>query len=242
MAKRGAPAVVEVLQSRSAGVPARRRAERAGARCISTGALAIDAQHSPPPTGRRRAWRPALLPPSSLHIDTPLPPPYPDEREALAISRARGPRHGARADRGLQIRIAVRRQRCAGARRACRTARPGPCCSAPSTPRAAGSAGGRSRDVSYISTLTVLDPAREVSSDSIGWFKAPLHAGAQARMDSIGLPTEVRFGIDAERHLDRQRRQAGAGAGPAGASPASTWSAACSGSRCRSASPSGRRR
>ncbi len=55
------------------------------------------------------------------------------------------------------------------------------------------------RDVSYISTLTVLDPAREVSSDSIGWFTAPLHAGAQARMDSIGLPTEVRFGIDAER-------------------------------------------
>ena len=55
------------------------------------------------------------------------------------------------------------------------------------------------RDVSYISTLTVLDPAREVSSDSIGWFTAPLHAGALARMDSIGLPTEVRFGIDAER-------------------------------------------
>ena len=55
------------------------------------------------------------------------------------------------------------------------------------------------RDVSYISTLTVLDPAREVSSDSIGWFMAPLHAGALARMDSIGLPTEVRFGIDAER-------------------------------------------
>ena len=55
------------------------------------------------------------------------------------------------------------------------------------------------RDVSYISTLTVLDPAREVSSDSIGWFMAPLHDGALARMDSIGLPTEVRFGIDAER-------------------------------------------
>jgi hypothetical protein len=55
------------------------------------------------------------------------------------------------------------------------------------------------RDVSYISMLTVLDPAREVSSDSIGWFSAPLHAGALARMDSIGLPTEVQFGIDADR-------------------------------------------
>jgi hypothetical protein len=55
------------------------------------------------------------------------------------------------------------------------------------------------RDVAYISTLTVVDPSREVTSDSIGWFTAPLHDGALARMDSIGLPTEVRFGIDAER-------------------------------------------
>jgi hypothetical protein len=70
--------------------------------------------------------------------------------------------------------------------------------------RAIDAAGGwarwrRLRDVSYISTLTVIDPAREVSSDSIGWFSAPLHGGALARMDSIGLPTEVRFGIDGER-------------------------------------------
>jgi hypothetical protein len=55
------------------------------------------------------------------------------------------------------------------------------------------------RDVSYISTLTIMDPAREVTSDSIGWFAAALHKGALARMDSIGLPTEVRFGIDAEK-------------------------------------------
>lgn len=55
------------------------------------------------------------------------------------------------------------------------------------------------RDVSYISTLSVVDTAREVASDSIGWFSAPLHGGALARMDSIGLPNEVRFGIDAER-------------------------------------------
>jgi hypothetical protein len=55
------------------------------------------------------------------------------------------------------------------------------------------------RDVSYVSSLAVFDPARQVSSDSIGWFSAPLHGGAVARMDSIGLPTEVRFGIDGER-------------------------------------------
>ena len=54
------------------------------------------------------------------------------------------------------------------------------------------------RDVSYISMLTIVDPARQVTSDSIGWFMAPLHDGALARMDSLGLPTEVRFGIDAQ--------------------------------------------
>lgn len=54
------------------------------------------------------------------------------------------------------------------------------------------------RDVSYISMLTIVDPSRQVTSDSIGMFTAPLHDGARARMDSLGLPTEVRFGIDAE--------------------------------------------
>jgi hypothetical protein len=54
------------------------------------------------------------------------------------------------------------------------------------------------RDVSYVSTLSIVDAARQVTSDSIGWFTAPLHRGALARMDSIGLPTEVRFGIDRE--------------------------------------------
>jgi hypothetical protein len=53
------------------------------------------------------------------------------------------------------------------------------------------------RDVSYVSMLTIVDPGREVTSDSIGWFAAPLHDGARARMDSIGLPNEVHFGIDA---------------------------------------------
>ncbi len=68
--------------------------------------------------------------------------------------------------------------------------------------RAIDAAGGWERwrdvhDVSYISMFTIVDPVRQVSSDSIGWFMAPLHDGARARMDSLGLPTEVRFGIDA---------------------------------------------
>jgi hypothetical protein len=54
------------------------------------------------------------------------------------------------------------------------------------------------RDVAYIGMLTIVDPVRQVTSDSIGWFSAPLHDGARARVDSLGLPTEVRFGIDAE--------------------------------------------
>jgi len=52
------------------------------------------------------------------------------------------------------------------------------------------------RDVAYVSMLTIVDPERELTTDSIGWFAAPLHAGARVRVDSIGLPTEVRFGVD----------------------------------------------
>lgn len=70
--------------------------------------------------------------------------------------------------------------------------------------RAIDAAGGWQRwqslhDVGYVSMLTVLDPLRQVSSDSIGWFSAPLHDGVRARMDSLGLPTEVRFGIDGDQ-------------------------------------------
>jgi hypothetical protein len=69
--------------------------------------------------------------------------------------------------------------------------------------KAIDAAGGWQRwsrlgDVAYISTLNILDPRRQVSSESIGWFKAPLHRGALARMDSIGLPNEVRFGINGD--------------------------------------------
>ncbi|MEO8604351.1 MAG: hypothetical protein ABI629_17385 [bacterium] len=67
--------------------------------------------------------------------------------------------------------------------------------------RACDAAGGwqrwrAKRDVAYVSMLTIVDAGRQVSSDSFGWFSAPLHDGARARMDSIGLPNEVRFGID----------------------------------------------
>jgi hypothetical protein len=55
----------------------------------------------------------------------------------------------------------------------------------------------RLRDISYISTLAVFDPAREILSERTGWFRAPLHKGALARMDSIGLNSAVQFGIDA---------------------------------------------
>jgi hypothetical protein len=66
--------------------------------------------------------------------------------------------------------------------------------------RAMAAAGGWERwktlsDVAYISTLNILDARRQVSSESIGWYKAPLHRGALARKDSIGLPNEVLFGI-----------------------------------------------
>jgi hypothetical protein len=70
--------------------------------------------------------------------------------------------------------------------------------------RAFDAAGGWERwmaakDVSYIATLNVLDIRRQVSSESIGWYMAPLHGGPRARMDSIGLPSEVRFGISGEQ-------------------------------------------
>jgi len=55
----------------------------------------------------------------------------------------------------------------------------------------------RLRDVSYISTLAVYDPAHDILSERTGWFRAPLHKGALARMDSIGLNSTVQFGIDA---------------------------------------------
>jgi len=52
------------------------------------------------------------------------------------------------------------------------------------------------RDVGYINTLTLFDPMGNVSSHSIGWYMAPLHAGMQARMESIGIPNDVQLGVN----------------------------------------------
>jgi hypothetical protein len=67
--------------------------------------------------------------------------------------------------------------------------------------RAIDAAGGWERwlethDVSFVTTLTILDRTRDLSSESIGWYMAPLHRGMRARMESIGMPTPITFGID----------------------------------------------
>ncbi len=67
--------------------------------------------------------------------------------------------------------------------------------------RALEAAGGWSRwialrDVGYVNTLTLFDPVGNVSSQSIGWYMAPLHRGMQARMESIGIPNDVQLGVN----------------------------------------------
>ncbi|MFQ5665529.1 MAG: hypothetical protein ACE5I7_03775 [Candidatus Binatia bacterium] len=67
--------------------------------------------------------------------------------------------------------------------------------------RALEAAGGWQRwmalhDLGYVNTLTLLDPFGNISSQSIGWYMAPLHRGLQARMESIGLAHEVSLGIN----------------------------------------------
>lgn len=52
------------------------------------------------------------------------------------------------------------------------------------------------RDVGYVNTLTLVDPFGNITSQSIGWYMAPLHQGMQARMESIGLPTDVLLGVN----------------------------------------------
>lgn len=69
--------------------------------------------------------------------------------------------------------------------------------------RAIEAAGGwegwlEKRDVAYVATITVFDLVGNVSSQSIGWFMAPLHGRVRARMESIGNETEVVLGIDGD--------------------------------------------
>src|SRR5260221_8591261 len=54
------------------------------------------------------------------------------------------------------------------------------------------------RDVAYVSMLPLVDPAPQVTTHSIGWFLAPLPAGAPGRMDSFGLPPQRRVGGGAD--------------------------------------------
>lgn len=69
--------------------------------------------------------------------------------------------------------------------------------------RAFEAAGGwerwaNARDVSFVGTLTLLDRNRNLSSESIGWYMAPLHSGMRARMESIGMAAAVTFGVNGE--------------------------------------------
>jgi hypothetical protein len=67
--------------------------------------------------------------------------------------------------------------------------------------RAIDAAGGWSRwrgmhDVAFVTTFTVYDPAGNVSSESIGLHKSPLHEPPRVRLESLGLPNPVTFGFD----------------------------------------------
>jgi len=67
--------------------------------------------------------------------------------------------------------------------------------------RAIDAAGGWERwqnaqDVAFVTTFTVYDPLGDVSSESIGLHKSPLHDPPRVRFDSLGLPAPVTFGFD----------------------------------------------
>lgn len=67
--------------------------------------------------------------------------------------------------------------------------------------RAITAAGGweawtRHRDVSFVSTLSLIDPRGDAASDSIFVHEMPLHQGIKTRLTSIGLSDEVLFGFD----------------------------------------------
>ena len=67
--------------------------------------------------------------------------------------------------------------------------------------RAIEAAGGWDRwiaahDVAFVTTFTVYDRGGNVSTESIGLHKSPLHAGARVRFESLGLPEPVTLGFD----------------------------------------------
>jgi hypothetical protein len=69
--------------------------------------------------------------------------------------------------------------------------------------RAITAAGGwdtwmRHRDATFVSTLTLVDPGGDATSESIFVHDLPLHQGVKTRLASVGLSDEVIFGFDGE--------------------------------------------
>lgn len=67
--------------------------------------------------------------------------------------------------------------------------------------RAIAAAGGRDvwrrhRDATFIGTVTFFDAGGEPSSQSIYLYRLLLHQGLKVRLESIGLPDELVFGLD----------------------------------------------
>jgi hypothetical protein len=67
--------------------------------------------------------------------------------------------------------------------------------------RAIAAAGGRDawrkhRDATYIGTVTFFDAGGEPSSQSIYLYRLLLHQGLKARLESLGLPDELVFGLN----------------------------------------------
>ncbi|HUI26814.1 MAG TPA: hypothetical protein VL403_12090 [Candidatus Kryptonia bacterium] len=52
------------------------------------------------------------------------------------------------------------------------------------------------RDVAFVTTFTVYDPVGNVSTESIGLHKSPLHTAPRVRFESLGLPEPVTLGFD----------------------------------------------
>ncbi|MBI1817881.1 MAG: hypothetical protein HYR72_23130 [Deltaproteobacteria bacterium] len=52
------------------------------------------------------------------------------------------------------------------------------------------------RDVAFVTTFTLYDPVGNISSESIGIHKSPLHQGPRVRYESLGLPQPVTLGFD----------------------------------------------
>jgi len=67
--------------------------------------------------------------------------------------------------------------------------------------RAIAAAGGREnwrrhRDASFIGTVTFFDAAGTASSESMYLYRVLLHQGIKARLESVGLPDELVFGLN----------------------------------------------